>query len=724
MPIIEARAVISADDKTGGVFAKIAGKFKEIATSAKALEQIKPSVGGWGGSFQKEVDRLKVSSRDLDIVRRSWENFNNALRPNGQTMRASTYFGALTDWKRQTLADLRQVRGAMEQTESVRAKLFRGAAGGARLAAGALGVGSAVYGAQRGGRAVVMSAATRQRELARYGLAGMTPEEQSQASNKADEISAKLPSVGRTEVLGHIRQLRSRLGDFHHAIDNAETLTRAQVVLNTLGHGGEGGAADLEKLVLGLESQGIGSSPEKFKTYLNAFVKAKSLFPDLHGDDFRQYMQNANSSKYGLSEDYLTNVAPTMMQHEGAHNFGTMQASAFSALVGGRQTKAAKAQLKKFGLLGDDDHIAGEKDFIRNPYEWATGRLKPQLEKQGVSTDADHREDMVAAITRMFSNRKVGEFFASMLVNQAVIEKDKLLLKPAKGTEGADEARRNDPFAAASAITTQLKDAGAAMIRIQPVIDGLNSVADKVGKFTSTFDQDDTATKAGKMLGLGGAAAGTGVAGVMAARMAYQWFTGNGQLTVAASALQGSAAALTAAAARIAAGGVANVAGAAATPAAAAAAGGASGWLARVGGVALGVATSPAAIAAGVIAGGYVVGKIKEDAGTTGLTGSDAAKKASGGSRLDHVRNAWNEERERLGVPRIGGGDQPVKAEIEGNATITGSILVQPTPMFWNTIDIKIDNKINAFKATSITGSGTSGSTGRASPDAAAGGAP
>jgi hypothetical protein len=83
-------------------------------------------------------------------------------------------------------------------------------------------------------------------------------------------------------------------------MDNVETLTKAQVVLGTLGHG-ENASEDLEKLVLGLESQGIGSQPEKFKTYLNAFVRAKSLFPDLRGEDFRQYMQRANASKYGLS---------------------------------------------------------------------------------------------------------------------------------------------------------------------------------------------------------------------------------------------------------------------------------------------------------------------------------------------------------------------------------------------------------------------------------------
>jgi len=42
--------------------------------------------------------------------------------------------------------------------------------------------------------------------------------------------------------------------------------------------------------------------------------------------------------------------------------------------------------------------------------------------------------DVVKALTQMFSNRKVGEFFASMLVNQGIIAKDRELLTGAKDT--------------------------------------------------------------------------------------------------------------------------------------------------------------------------------------------------------------------------------------------------------------------------------------------------
>ena len=46
----------------------------------------------------------------------------------------------------------------------------------------------------------------------------------------------------------------------------------------------EGAGADLERLILGEESEGLGGDPAKFRRMLNAYVKAKSLFPDLGGE--------------------------------------------------------------------------------------------------------------------------------------------------------------------------------------------------------------------------------------------------------------------------------------------------------------------------------------------------------------------------------------------------------------------------------------------------------
>ncbi len=503
--IIEAKAVISAEDKTGKVFDSIAKKINGVAKAATAFQGIKPPQGGaggllslgqkgWGAQFQKDIDAMHLSSRQLAKVQQNWEGFHSAMSKG--PVRFANYVRAIDDWKKSTLSGLKEVQVGMEEHERRRKRFFGAMSGGMMRAGGGLrmggeialaagGVGGAVYMGAAAIRAGAKAASDRAREMARYSLGGLTDQEKQEANAKADEISSKYPSVGRTDVLAHIRQLRARLGDFHHAIDNAETLSKAQVVLGTLGHG-EGSAEDLEKLVLGLESQGIGNNPEKFKAYLNAFVKAKSLFPDLRGEDFRQYMKNSNASKYGLSDDYLQNVVPTMMQHEGANNFGTMQASAFSALVGGRQTKSAKAVMASYGLTSDKEgnKVRDLDKLVSNPYKWATENLAPALEKKGISMDEEHRGDVVKAVTQMFSNRKVGEYFTSMLVNQGIIAKDRELLKGAKGTEGAETARSQDPYVALSGLTNQMKDFAAAVIGMKPVIDTMNDLSSEISNRT------------------------------------------------------------------------------------------------------------------------------------------------------------------------------------------------------------------------------------------------
>jgi hypothetical protein len=50
--------------------------------------------------------------------------------------------------------------------------------------------------------------------------------------------------------------------------------------------------------------------------------------------------------------------------------------------------------MRQYGLLEADDTLKGEKQFINNPYAWATGNLMPALFKGGVAVDDEHRGDV------------------------------------------------------------------------------------------------------------------------------------------------------------------------------------------------------------------------------------------------------------------------------------------------------------------------------------------
>jgi hypothetical protein len=68
----------------------------------------------------------------------------------------------------------------------------------------------------------------------------------------------------------------------------------------------------------------------------------------------------------------------------------------------------------------------------------------------------------------------------------------------------------------------------------------------------------------------------------------------------------------------------------------------------------------------------------------------------------------------------LGSNGEPVKAVVEGNATLDANITIKTEPGFWAQIDQKISNAINAFRSSNAPATGTAGSTGRSMPEAVA----
>jgi hypothetical protein len=379
--IIEAKAVITAQDKTGAVFDKIAKKFDGIAKAGKTFEGIKaPMLGkaGWGPSFQREIDALKVSSKELSGIQKSWASFNTAMSQNGP-MRAAKYFGAVDQWKTRTLSNLREVRLGLDETEKHHKKFLAGAGHFARHTTGHLiGGFGAAYVAGHGVKHVIKAAAERNRESIRYDQMGMTPDEQAQANVVASRISSAYPSISRTEVLSDLRKNASRLGGFDRAKEIAEVYAKARI-MNKLSGGDE---HELEQVVRAAEGVGAANSPAQFKQFLNAFTKAKAANPDYTGEQFRSDFAAAGAAKYGLGKDYMENVFPILASHTSG--FGVKLATSNSALIGGRMTKQSRAAMTAAGLLDKDGKLIEQELYQKNPYEWTQKIIKPRLEAKGV----------------------------------------------------------------------------------------------------------------------------------------------------------------------------------------------------------------------------------------------------------------------------------------------------------------------------------------------------
>jgi hypothetical protein len=467
--------------KSGAGTDKVAKSIKEIGAAAKGLDI------GWSEKFSREINQLALGGDKLAKVKREWKELVSTIK--AKDLHAS--MPRLDAWEASTIASLRKVE---KEVTKMRGGAHASGVAGATGFGGVMAVGrhmlgpiASGYAAYHLGRETIAATAGYQRENYRGSLSGMSPDEIKASAGAASKLSQKYRSVGQREVMEHLRKLRGTLGDFHHAQEMIESVVQAQAVLSSGPGGKEGAIRDLDQITKGLEGAGFANDPGKFGRMLNAFVRAKNLFGEtITGEDFRTYIQRSKSSKFGLSEDYLAGVVPTMIQHEGANQFGTAQATAFNALIGGRQTKAAKAKLKSFGLLGKDGEVIDKQLLISDPDKWAIKNLKPRMAAAGMKLDTEagssEREKAVDFLMKAFSARNTGEFFASLLANEKVINKDRANLKDAAGTDQAANVIKNDPYQAWRAVKAQSENLAQNMLQSGGVISkSLSAIADMLG---------------------------------------------------------------------------------------------------------------------------------------------------------------------------------------------------------------------------------------------------
>jgi hypothetical protein len=482
--IIEAKAVISAADKTGSVFDKIAAKFKGIEKNAKALEGI--SAPKFTGDLYKELDRLKLTERELQNVRKEYAAFEAQLKSFNP--RVSHYMRAVEDWKSRTVNHWREVKASAEEAHKSQKRYFEafGAAGhfGKHAALHAIGAYSLAYGAGHVLRSGAEAYGERGRAYSKYEMMGLTETQQQEGLSIASAISSKFPSISRTEALDFLRSNASRLGSWERSKEVAEPYARA-LIANKLSGGDE---HEMEQIVRALEGMGKANTPGQITEGLNAFARAKAANPDYTGEQFRSDMAAASSSKYGLSKDYMENVFPILASH--TTGFGNKMATGLSALVGGRMTKQAKARLQEAGLLDKDGKLVDEAGYIANNFKWTQEHVRPLLEKQGVKFSEDMSEEdkskVVSWLAKRFSARNAADLMATNLLDAPLVEKARE--RRTVGLDAMDTLQRKDPILMYEGIINQLKDAALAMGKLGLVLNLMNDVTNSLSNIAKTAE--------------------------------------------------------------------------------------------------------------------------------------------------------------------------------------------------------------------------------------------
>lgn len=812
--IIEAKAVISAQDNTGAVFDKIAKKIDKLGKSSKtseAVERLSKSLKSAEGQM-RAIDNFDMSRGGFVAARRQFREAQADVERYAKAMAASekpsrelernyqraqravtSASRAFEQQKQIVLSNKRQLEGmginvasaaahqarlrtALETTSlaiakqekiEARAHARRLAMGTALAGAGAM----AAHGVARGSRATLHTYREfdKERRFAK-AVMGLSDEEQKPLVNQAIHMGATT-KFNDIQVLEAQRELAARglnkdqiMGMMGAASNLGMALDlRLPEAVKQM----EGALFGFKKDISTLDAS-LASATRTADVQVKA-AKISGMTPE---DITQAYKYGATPARLsGVSEELLLAFAGISKK---ANMGGDESGVAFRALMAAAQspTRVAKEAMLANGLnfknyQRNPDRLAlqpfvenvaaqygvklsgkaqaglgaifSNKDLISDPAKFAPAVMSFLSENLG-GNDAKSKRSIAGMANRyrnasmqgidvnaflidlmskipgnlqlanaIFGSKQGGRI-ATALGDPATFRKmiDELTSGSAGYAKTISDERMAGFDGAVSRFEGAVKNLETAVGRSFDK-DGkggfLTSGVDIAGRFTQWLAEQNSGVLGAGAIGLGAAGLSAGAYGTY---KFLQILTTGGGLTASAAALDGAAAALTSAAAALNGGKVAQTAATAAT-----AAGGGGVWAA-------GAAALPYVAGAAGIAGGLWA-MYDQTKPYSGMTSGERLRQQRGGSMRDAFRRSFDADRERLGVPLIGGGD--VKAELTGSAKVEGEttvvVKVEPSGELLRVVESAKTAKAQLSGRLNANGPG---SAGHSSPDSGSAG--
>ena len=753
--IIEAKAVISAEDKTGGVFDKIAKKIDAIGKSAKASVGVEKMNAALEAAQKqlKAIDKFDLSRGAFNASRRQFrdaqqeiQNIARAMRdtkdPSREMQQAytraqKTVAAASRDFERQSRALINhkraledfgvpinaaaahqnRLRAAVERTNvalsrqasvSRRGDMLNTAAGAVAGYVGAGTVGRTI------GRTVA-AGAHYQHEVVGLGNVGRTPAEMRQIEATSRKAVANVPTSTFTENLKVISETTGAFGSLEHAMENLEFVQKANSVVHAVaGDKIQEGPGEMgNKMARFFEMRGTAGNHEVFQKEAEAMVRAMVFSRgNFNPSEMLMFGQQSKGALTNYNERFLGNIAPSLITEMGGERAGTA-ADAFRNVIMGkvrdkRQTKAwtdLGLLDKKQVIGGEGSPIAWKAGAVQNtdkaladPLQWMEEDMLPALRKAGV--DTTDKLALSKAFGTIFRNSMANNFAEKIGQEQQRqrLHKDEKLIG---GVLPLDEMYQNnlskDPTVAMTSLTASL-DNLASTISHPAMEKGAGLLSWAGGGLNSLADWGQDHPKTSMAAGVGAGAAGLGGVGWIA----YKLTTGFG-LTTSAAALDAAAAALMGAATTLNGGSAAKTA---------AEAVGKSGWLG--GALAMG-GTVGGTFLGGAAASYYAMNQFKSNPEATGAysnpmlgamdpDGAFAASILNGGGR-GGANGEWGD----------------VKAELTGSAEVKGEATVIVRIEAGSELLRAVSDARATAKLSGQLNANGPGSTGKSSPDAGSG---
>jgi hypothetical protein len=452
-------------------------------------------------------------------------------------------------WRQSTVTHLTAIRAEWKRLEDSQMSATQRFREAARFGVGAFGVYGATHALARGGREALIAASNERVQQAEMKYAGLSEGERGKIDTSADKYVSKY-NLNKAEVLEVLKDSSLNAINTDTALTMADPMMRAMLVLKGP-FGKEGAINGLRAFNKAMDNMGV-QDPELYTKMLDGYVRSQQVIGrDISPESYAQAIKFARAPGKAYGKDFISMWLPFMAGETGGSDAGGKIRAAFDNLATGR-TPLEQLSLQdelglregvvrnKKGKIVEKGKLTQADRFYANPLEWMDGVLKPALEKRGV--DVNNAGDMASYVGNIVGNRLAGDMlFAAMEQFDQYKRQKENRGDNAFGLKAADTIQTENPFAAYDAFKDAMSNLSAAVMPMDTISSGLNTMASVINNFQQSLRDGNPVAWGG--LALGGTAV---VGGPVAMLVKAGW-----DLITAGTALKGSAAALDAAAARL-----------------------------------------------------------------------------------------------------------------------------------------------------------------------------
>ncbi|VTZ27909.1 hypothetical protein MPC4_80152 [Methylocella tundrae] len=432
--MMEARLVISADDKTGPAFAEIERKIAAIGGVSADVGRISGGIGDVSAKIGGISGAIANVGQDAGKVVKAFDDIG------GSVAGAAAHVGGLS----------KAIEGIGSVAQSIVPVV---GAAFAAITAEAVKAGAAIESSK-----------------ARMGVAGITRPEIAAVEDASRGYLSKYPNIERAEVFDTYKELRSVLSNPEEVLPNLDSVVAAKSAMRA---GGSGNPEDLVYAMKAAELLGKANDPAEFKKFIDASVKGQQVMgKTLRDEDVLEFAKMSKSAGLQLSDRFITTAALSLTQEMGGQQAGTALQQASKTLGGGglANNHAAGKEWLRLGFLTDDDldHTNnGEVKGLKaghNLKDWRLGqtdpdlfllqKLLPAMESAGITDPIEQNKEF----ERLFPGSRAANLFTHMLNQREGLANHARMYQSAAGIAGGADLLKNDPVAAATGATTASKN--------------------------------------------------------------------------------------------------------------------------------------------------------------------------------------------------------------------------------------------------------------------------